>query len=333
MTEILILMPSSHQALAITPEALGRLKSSGRVSVAPTATDHLRADVRELLATAEIVLTGTGTAELTNEVLDVAPRLRAIVHAAGTVRPIVGEDVYDRGIQISSQSPTNALPVAEYTLAMILLELKGVRAIENIYRAARAEVDVDGLLRDKGAYQRRVGIISASSIGRRMIELLRPFDLEVVVYDPYLTTEEAQTLGVTSVDLDTLLESSDLVSIHAPLLPQTRGMIGARELSLLRDGAVVINTSRGAIVDQDAFARELQTGRIRAVIDVTDPEVPTASSPLWTLDNVVLTPHVAGSRGLELHRIGDRAVDEVQRFARGDELEFAVTRTRYATNA
>jgi phosphoglycerate dehydrogenase-like enzyme len=333
MTEILILMPSSHQAQAITPEALDRLKSHGRVSVAPTATEHGRADVRELLAGAEIVLTGTGTAKLTNEVLDGAPNVRAIVHAAGTVRPIVDEHVYDRGIQISSQAPTNALPVAEYTLAMILLELKGVRALEAVYRAARAEVDVDRMLQDKGCYQRRVGIVSASSIGRRMIELLRPFDLEVVVYDPYLTTEEAEALGVTAVDLDTLLRSSDLVSIHAPLLPQTKGMIGARELSLLSDGAVVVNTARGAVVDQNAFVRELETGRIRAVIDVTDPEVPDASSPLWALENVVLTPHVAGSRGLELRRIGDRAVDEVERFARGEELQFAVSRARYATNA
>jgi phosphoglycerate dehydrogenase-like enzyme len=333
MTEILILMPAAHQALAITPEAFERLERCGRVSVAATATDHTRADVRELLARAEIVMTGTGTAKLTDDVLDGAPGVRAIVHAAGTVRPIVEEDVYDRGIQISSQAPTNALPVAEYTLAMILLELKGVRAIEGLYRHGRVEVDVDGLLEHQGNYQRRVGIVSASSIGRRVIELLRPFDLEVAVYDPFLTLEEAEALGVTAVDLETLMSSSDLVSIHAPLLPQTRGMIGAQELSLLRDGAVVINTARGAIVDQDAFVRELQTGRIRAVIDVTDPEIPEPDSPLWALENIVLTPHVAGSRGLEMRRIGDRAVAEVERFARGETLQFGVTRTRYATNA
>jgi phosphoglycerate dehydrogenase-like enzyme len=110
-------------------------------------------------------------------------------------------------------------------------------------------------------------------------------------------------------------------------------MIGAAELAALRDGVTFINTARGALVDQDALIRELCSGRIRAVIDVTDPEVSEADSPLWDLDNIVLTPHVAGSRGLELHRIGERAVAEVGRLARGEPLAYEVTRERYSTNA
>jgi phosphoglycerate dehydrogenase-like enzyme len=135
------------------------------------------------------------------------------------------------------------------------------------------------------------------------------------------------------VGLDHLLESSDLVSLHAPLLPETVGMIGANELARLRDGAVLVNTARGALIDQGALERELATGRIRAVIDVTEPEVPAPDSPLWDLPNIVLTPHVAGSRGLELARIGEQAAGEIERLKRGEELRFAVSRTRYATNA
>lgn len=110
-------------------------------------------------------------------------------------------------------------------------------------------------------------------------------------------------------------------------------MIGVKELALLRDGSVLINTARGAILDQDALVAELLTLRIRAVIDVTDPEVPEPDSPLWELENLVLTPHVAGSRGLELHRIGQRAVEEVERLWRGEDLRYEVTRERYRTNA
>jgi phosphoglycerate dehydrogenase-like enzyme len=333
MTGIVMLMPEAHRLRAFSPEAMERLSACGTVRIAPTATDHADVGVRTLLADAEIVVTGTGTAKLDPSTLDAAPRLRAIVHAAGTVRPIVDIDVYDRGISISSQAPTNALPVAEYTLAMILLELKGVLEIQSVYRRQRAEVDVDALLAGRGVYGARVGIVSASLIGRRMFELLRPFDVEVLVYDPFLSADDAAALGATKVDLHTLFRASDVVSVHAPLLAETRGMIGAPELALLRDGSSLVNTSRGAIIDQPALVRELQTGRFRAVIDVTDPETPAADSPLWQLPNVVLTPHVAGSRGREVRRIGDEVVCEVERLVRGERLRFGVERSRYATTA
>jgi phosphoglycerate dehydrogenase-like enzyme len=166
-----------------------------------------------------------------------------------------------------------------------------------------------------------------------VIDLLRPFDVHVVIHDPYLSDTAAAELGVERADLHTVLSTSDVVTLHAPLLPETRGMIGAPELAALRDGVTFINTARGALIDQDALVSELCSGRIRAVIDVTDPEVPAPDSPLWDLDNVVLTPHVAGSRGLELHRIGERAVAEVGRLAHGEPLAYEVTRERYATNA
>jgi phosphoglycerate dehydrogenase-like enzyme len=332
MMNIVMFMPSAHREAVFSAESLARLDQCGTVLVA-SSTDLGDPAVRQLVARADILVTGTGTPKLEHELLASAPRLRAIIHAAGTVRPIVDIGAYDLGLQISSQAPTNALPVAEYTLAMILLELKGVHAIEHTYRAARGEVDVDAILAGSGNFGRRVGVISASSIGRRVIELLQPFDLDVVVYDPFLTTAQASALGAAKVDLPELLATSDLVTLHAPLLPETVGMIGAAELAALRDGAVLVNTARGAIIDQPALERELMSGRFRAVIDVTDPETPDPRSPLWDLPNVVLTPHVAGSRGKELQRIGQEAVGEIERLERGEELRFGVPRARYATNA
>jgi phosphoglycerate dehydrogenase-like enzyme len=333
MTTTLILMTPEHRARTLTDESLARLSRCGPVLIASNASQPDREDVLAMLADADAVMTGTGTGKLTPNVLDAAPRLRAVIHAAGSVRPIVDADVYDRGIQVSSQAAANALPVAEYTLAMILLELKGVPEIAREYRAARTAVDVDGRLADHGNYSRTVGIISASTIGRRVIGLLQPFDLEVLVYDPYLDADDARHLGARSVELQTLLSTSDLVSMHTPLLPETAGMIGAAELAALRDGAVFINTARGALVDQQALISELRTGRIRAVIDVTEPEIPEPDSPLWDLPNLVLTPHVAGSRGRELHRIGEQAVVEVERLTRGEPLLHGVPRERYSTNA
>jgi phosphoglycerate dehydrogenase-like enzyme len=331
--DIMVAMTPEFVDMTMLPTVRRELGGFGRVRFSPSPADHHTEGARELLSTADVIITGTGTSLLDEEVLDGAPNLKAIVHAAGTLRPVVGAGAYDRGIRLSSQAVTNALPVAEYTLAMILLELKGVRHIEQAYRSGRREIDVDGVLAASGTYGRQVGVISASAIGRRVIELLRPFDIRTVVYDPYLTAEAASELGVERLDLHTLLASSDLVSLHAPLLPETRGMIGAGELAALRDGVTFVNTARGALVDQQALIRELESGRIRAVIDVTDPEVPEPDCPLWDLGNVVLTPHVAGSRGLELHRIGERAVAEVGRLSRGEPLAYEVGRERYLTNA
>lgn len=331
--EVLLLMPASHRGAVFTDTSLRRLHRIGTVEIDDGPVDLTRPDVRERLARAEVVVTGTGTGKLDAAVLDAAPSLRAVVHTAGTLRPIVDLDVYDRGILLSSQAAANALPVAEYTLAMILLELKGVRIVEDEYAAARGAIEVDELLAHRGAYGRTVGVVAASAIGRRVIELLRPFDVHVLVSDPFLSSEDAERLGAELVDLPTLLARSDLVSLHAPLLPTTQGMVGAAELATMRDGTVFINTARGALVDQDALLEELRRGRLRAVIDVTDPEVPDSDSPIWDTPNLVLTPHVAGSRGLELRRIGERAVDEIERLAVGADLRYGVSRARYATNA
>ena len=141
------------------------------------------------------------------------------------------------------------------------------------------------------------------------------------------------TLVVHFVDLPTLVASADVISLHAPLLPETRHMIDATLLATIRDGAVLINTARGGLVDHVALLTELRRGRFRAVLDVTDPEPPPSASGLWDLDNVLLTPHVAGSRGLELQRIGEEVVAEVERYVRGEPLRYAVTRRRFAAHA
>jgi phosphoglycerate dehydrogenase-like enzyme len=137
---------------------------------------------------------------------------------------------------------------------------------------------------------------------------------------------DAQRLGVEKADLDTLMATADIVSIHAPSLPATRHMINAERLSLMKDGATLINTARGAIVDQAALIDVLKTGRIDAVIDVTDPEIPEAGSELYDLTNLFLTPHIAGAVGLERTRLGEMAVDEVARFVAGEPLAYKVER-------
>ena len=321
---ILVAIPEPLRSRILPAALMDELRALGPVTVAPTPDDLLADDTRGLLAEAEVLLTGWGSDLVDAGVLAAAPRLRAVVHTAGSVRPVVTRDVYARGVLVSSQAWANALPVAEYAVAMILLSAKGVHRMQGRYRAAKGGVDVHAELAGFGTYETQVGIIGASAIGRRVIELLAPFDLTVALADPTVGADEAASLGVTLMSLDELMRTSRVVSLHAPLLASTVGMIGAAELAALPDGATFINTARGALVDEDALVRELQSGRIDAVLDVTWPEPPAADSPLWTLPNVVLTPHVAGSAGNELVRMGASAVREVARVFRGEPLHHAV---------
>ncbi|MFE5625418.1 hydroxyacid dehydrogenase [Streptomyces virginiae] len=273
------------------------------------------------LARAEVLLTCWGAPAVDARALAAAPRLRAVVHAAGSVKQIVTDACWERGIVVSSAARANSLPVAEYTVAMVLLSNKNVMRLREDYRAARGRRrDWRDWHQDHGHignYRRRVGIVGASRIGRRVIELLAPYDLELAVYDPYMSEEQAAGLGADPVGLDELCRSCDVVSLHAPELPETRAMIDRRRLALMRDGATLINTARGSLVDGSALTAELTSGRLNAVIDVTEPEVLPADSPLYDLPNVLLTPHIAGSLGNELHRMADSAIEEIARYGAG----------------
>lgn len=274
--------------------------------------------VAEALAEAELLLTCWGAPPLTAAVLDRAPRLKAVVHAAGSVKHHITETCWERGLAVTSTAAANALPVAEYTLAAILFAGKRVLSSALRYGAVRSDGVWTAESSAWGNYRRTVGLVGASRIGRRVAELLRPFDFEVLLHDPYVTPDEARALGAELVDLDELCARSTIVSVHAPQLPATYRMIGSHQLALMPDGTTLINTSRGSLIDEPALLPHVTSGRLHAILDVTDPDVPHPDSPLWTLPNVLLTPHVAGSLGNELHRMTDQALTEVERYVRGE---------------
>ncbi len=278
---------------------------------------------RELLADCDVLLGHWGCPTLTADVLSVAPNLRLFAYAAGTVKWQVTDAVWERGVRVTSAAAANAVPVAEYTVAMIVLANKGVLLWRERTRDPSLRLPFPNPL---GNVAKRIGIVGASFIGRLVIDLLRPYSLDVAVYDPYLTDAEAATLGVEiERDLTRLCATVDVVSVHAPDIPPTRGMIGAEQIAAMRDGTVFINTARPALVDQDALLERLTAGRISAILDVTDPEPVPAEHPLVALPNVFVTPHVAGSIGTELSRMADLAIDEIERFGRGEPLRYEVT--------
>ncbi|MER6180272.1 hydroxyacid dehydrogenase [Streptomyces sp. NPDC001652] len=312
-------MDPVHLPLLFPPALMARLRQAADLDPGLVLRDFTDPGAAEVLATTEVLITGWGCPSLDADVLTAAPRLRIVLHAAGSVRSLVGEELWERGISVSSAVTGNALPVAEYTLAMILLAGKDAFTQRERFRTTHAYPPPTETAHI-GNVGRRVGVIGASRVGRRLLELLRPFDFTVLLHDPYVSPAEATALGAQLVSLDDLLSQCDIVSLHAPDIPETYRMLDAGRLALVRDGGVLINTSRGALVDPDALTDELVAGRLYAVLDVTEPEPLPAGSPLYRLPNVFLTPHIAGSLGNELERLGRIVVEELERVASGGAL-------------
>lgn len=274
----------------------------------------------------EILITSWGAPRLDAELLDRMPRLRAVVHAAGSVQWLVSDELWERGITVTSAADANAVPVAEYTFASIILAFK--RAFVHMRTPARVLEwgDLVGSRR-YGSMGRTVGVVGFSRIGRRVVRMLSQLeDVRILVADPFVSADAVAQAGAELLPLDDMLGKVDVLSLHAPALPETRHMIGAAELAALRDGATVINTARGWILDHEALFAECASGRLDAVLDVTEPDPLPADDPLRGLANVALTPHIAGSMGTEARRLADSALDDVEALLRGGTPSQVITR-------
>ncbi|REJ06834.1 hydroxyacid dehydrogenase [Microbacterium bovistercoris] len=270
------------------------------------------------LAEVEVLITSWGAPRFDADMLRRLPRLRAVFHAAGSVRHHISEEFWERGILITTAAEANAVPVAEFTLAAVVFA--GKRVLPGLRTPDAGDAVWGDQLRRRsiGNLGRTVGVVGYSRIGRRVVDLLRSLSgIRVLVADPYADAEAVAAAGATLVPLDELLPQADVLSLHAPSLPSTFHMIAAEQLALLPDGATVINTARGSILDHDALLAECRTGRLDAILDVTDPEPLPADSGLRDLPNVAITPHLAGSLGTETRRLTDAALDELQAYISG----------------
>jgi phosphoglycerate dehydrogenase-like enzyme len=321
---VALAMPA-HTARAVFPSrSLDPLEPALNLLSREPIEDFASPSGRALLEEADILITGWGCPMIDDDVLDAAPRLRYVLHAAGSVKHHISDACWERGLLVSSAADANAIPVAEYTVAMIVLANKRVLQIARALHTTRTDVLPEQLFPDMGNYRKRVGIIGASKIGRHVVRLLAQYELDVVVADPYLSAVEAGALGVELVTLDELVAGCDIVSLHAPSLPSTKNLIDAGRIEQMRPGATFINTSRGELVDQDALLARVERGDLYAVLDVTTPWVLPSDSRFYTHPNVLLTPHVAGSLGNELERMAASAVGEALRLSRGEALQFPV---------
>jgi len=259
------------------------------------------------------------------------PKLKVVFYGAGTVRGFVTDAFWRRKIRLTNAASANAVPVSEYTISQILFALKHGWQ-QALYIRKHKKFPDRYLL--PGAYQSTVGLISLGMIGRLVAKKLQQFDLNVVAYDPYITPEEGAKLKVKLMSLEEVFSVSDVVSCHAPVLKETEKMIQRRHFESMKPGATFINTARGALVHEDEMIHVLKKRPdLFALLDVTEPMPPVEGSPLYTMPNIMLTPHIAGCLGHECRRMGKLMVEELDRYLDGKPLRYEIDEERFQTMA
>lgn len=278
----------------------------------------------ETLKDADAAVTCWGTPAFTPEMLNTLPRLRLVAHAAGSVKSLVPLEFWNGTRRITSNAPIIADDVAQTTLGYILTGLKHMydfRAdmMNGVWKHDPAKTV---LRRPNGL---TVGIVGASMVGKALIQYLKPFHCNILVADPFFSPFDAKMLGVTKMELNAMLPLCDVVSLHAPANQDCLHLLNADNLPTLKDGCLLINTARGMLIEETALIRELRMGRISACLDVTDPEPPAKDNPLYTLPNVMLTPHIAGGHTQNGRiEMGNNIVNELYSYYMKGTLKFEI---------
>jgi phosphoglycerate dehydrogenase-like enzyme len=273
----------------------------------------------EILGRADILLSGWLGPKLDEHFLSLMPKLKVVLYGAGGIGYIMTPAFVRKNIPISTANAINAIPVAEYSLAHIILALKSYR--RNVQEAKSRRTFIYPQVKCAGGFRSTVGLVSLSTIGRLVRQKLASMEVAVMAYDPCVDPLEAARLEVTLAGLPELFAESDVVSVHAPLIKETVGMVTGELIASMKHGATFINTSRGGVVREKEMIEVLkQRPDLTAILDVTDPEPPHQDCGLFDLPNVWVSPHIAGSLDRECSRMGRWVLHELERFLAGEPL-------------
>ncbi len=280
---------------------------------------------REVLSNAELAFSTWGMPDFTeNEIMEYMPNLKVVFYGAGSVQRFA-RPFLNCGVNVVSAWVANAVPVAEYAASQIVLANKGFYINTILCKKNRTEAR-KLFSKFPGNYSVKVGIIGAGMIGRMVINLLKQYNVDIMVFDPFLADDKASELGVTKHSLTEIFATCQTISNHLANNPQTVGIMNEEHFNLMLDNATFINTGRGAQVVEEDLIEALKAVPTRtAVLDVTYPEPVREDSEFLKMDNVFLTSHIAGSSGNEVHRMAWYMIDEFKRYEKGEELLYNVT--------
>ncbi|MGM9598144.1 MAG: hydroxyacid dehydrogenase [Eubacteriales bacterium] len=291
--------------------------------------EKLTADqVAERIGDCDVYVSLWGSPRLDGQILSAAPRLRLHAHLCGTVVPYVSKEEWEAGIRVISGNDYFARSVAEGTVAYMLTALRDIPLFGSQFKDQKKWKKPTA--RNEGLWGKTVGIISFGAIGRHLAEYLRPFGVKLLIYDVVKLPDEVLSVyGARQAGLEEIFSQADVITVHTPLFDETEHLVSARLLSMIKPGALFVNTSRGQIVDEQALCRELADGRFRAFLDVFEKEPLPADSPLYELPNVFIMPHMAGPT-VDLRRMiaHDLLIESAAFIDRGEGLKDEITRAR-----
>lgn len=304
---------------------LDRLEKLGEVEYWPHARTMTRDELAEALKDTDILLTHWGTPQVDAELLEKAPKLKLLAHAAGTVAHIASEAFYEKGIPVLSANAIMAKYVAEGVIGYLLAAM---RLIPQHDVLARENNWVRLAPQQKNLLGAKIGLVGCGAAARELLDLLRPFGCDVAVYDPYLPENGLDRWEFARFATLEEVMSQPVVSIHAAQTPETYHMINAERLAMMPDGAILVNTARGSLVDTAALIPEVQSGRIFAVLDVLEQEGPgcVPEELIACPDNTILQPHLAAAVSWPMTA---GIVDDIERFLKGEELQLTVSLGQY----
>ena len=280
----------------------------------------------ESFSDVEIVFSTWGMPQMSEEeIKNSLPSLKCVFYGAGSVQAFA-RPFLACGVKVFSAWAANAVPVAEMTLALIILSNKGYFLSSRVYSKEGRKAATGVFEKCAGNYGETVGIIGAGMIGKLVINMLKPYKLNLLVFDPFLPDATAQELGVRKCSLEELFEKSFVVSNHLANNAQTVGMLNYSLFERMRENAVFINTGRGAQVVEDDLVRILKERKdLTALLDVTYPEPPIDGHDFYTLENCIITPHIAGSAGDEVSRMGEYMLEECKAYMSGEQCKYEVS--------
>jgi D-3-phosphoglycerate dehydrogenase len=291
---------------------LKKLRTLGQLKVfkePPKTSEELKKRIKE----ADVAI--VGWSQLTKSVIDSAAKLKMISIWATTCHYADLEAAKERGIVVTHVPGYATESVAEYTFALLLASVRKLNLADRHVRKGNFDWRPFGGRELTG---KTLGIIGTGNIGCRIAEIARAFQMQVLGYDKYPNPKRAEEIGFKNVDLNTLLKNSDIVTLHVTLTPETEKLIGKREIGIMKNNAVIINTSQGKVMDEKALVEALKSNKLSfAGLDVLEEEPPPKNNPLFKLDNTVLSPHIAFNTVEAEARCTDICVDNVAKFIEG----------------
>lgn len=332
--KVLYVPTEAHTKRVFRPEDFAQLIEEFDVTVNPRDDSMTTKELAEVIGEYDALITGWGASpELTAQVMENADKLQIIAHSAGSVKAFLTQEIVDkylkpRGIVTCSGAHAIAYNVAESAIGMMIMTARDWLNQAWYIRETGGWRSPELCAEDQFLMGATIGVVSASMVGRHVLRLLEPWDCQMLLYDPCVSAQEAEALGAEKVELDELFERSQIVTVHAPSIPETDKMIGAQQLELLHDGATLINTSRGSVIDEQALVQEAR--RLKICLDVTDPEPPGPESPLRQSENIILLPHVSGAGAYGYHKIGEATLQALRDHFAGRRVQGAVDYDRFS---